>query len=204
MEMKKSKKTETFDGRTLEQVLETDVAINQIIKIGAVNGSGYFIAGCAGYIGSVLDELNRKTSQYWQGRLDRAIKAMKQSFNAKSYPDWLRLQYSRAEKNLKRFQEMDLSYTAYAKYISDYHREVQAKISTAIGLQTAVEEYIPLRERHVVEVFPADPTVDNGVLNIHIEGCEPGKIWFMSEVGVDFEDLLTDNAKNVALQLEAR
>ena len=200
--MKKSERAELFDGRTLEQVLETDVAINQIVKIGAVDGSGYFIAGCAGYVVSVLDELNRKTSQYWQGRLDRAIEAMKQSFNAKSYPDWLRLQYSRAEKNLKRFQKMDLSYTAYAKYICDYHKEVQAKISTAIGLQTVIEEYIPLSERRVVEIFPADPTVDNGVLNIHIEGCEPGKVWFMAEVGV--EDFMSDRAKDVALQLESR
>ena len=200
--MKKSKRTEMFDGRTLEQVLEKDVAINQIIKIGAVDGSGYFIAGCAGTIVAVLDELNSATNQYWRDRLGRAIEAMKQSFNAKSYPDWLHIQYSRAEKDLKRFQKMDLSYTAYAKYICDYHKEIQAKISTAIRLQTAVEEYVPLAERHVVEVFPANPTVDNGVLNIHIEGCEPGKIWFMAEVGI--EDFMSDRAKDVALQLEAR
>lgn len=169
----------TYDGRTLREALES-LPKKQVVKVGAVDGSGYFLAGDAGWIAKSLNNADFFTKRYWNNRLEVATEKMRKTLDAPTYADWLKQQYQSA-KELKVFERRNLTYDAYVKDMKGYHEAVEKRIKTAIKLLDIVMGYEPVPERRVVEIFTANPTVDADVLNIHIDGNEPGTVWFMQE-----------------------
>jgi len=169
----------TYDGRTLREALES-LPDKQIVKVGAIDGSGYFMAGNAGWLKRMLDSADSQTKKYWEKRLDRATKNVEKSLEAPTYADWLRQQYQ-SSKELKIFERRNLTYDAYVKDMTGYHAMVEKRVATAVKILDILMHYEPLPERKVVEIFDANPSVDADTLNIQIDGNEPGTVWFMQE-----------------------
>ena len=169
-----------YDGRTLREVLR-DLPDKQIVKIGTDDGSGYFLAGEAGWINKQLESADYLVRKDWEKRRDRAMELLRQVMNAPTYADWLRSQWLASDTDPHKYAKRNLSHEAYLKEIGNYHLQIDRRIKRVTRFLDIIKDYVTLPDRKVIEMAETDPGVDVDVLRILTEGAESGSVWYMSE-----------------------
>lgn len=144
------------------------------IKIGSVDGDGFWFCGTVGYVRQSMEAIDTKIKAYHRKRVAKAKKNLQECLNREPSP----LAYLRAE-----MQKLDPEPTARA-----YMETLNAYFSHAVRLQNTVKSYertlyrvVDFADREVVECEMADPEVDEDTVRLIVEGAEKGTLWMTNE-----------------------
>ena len=129
---------------------------SQKVKIGAKHGTGWFYCGTAKRFLNNLAKYDGEIRSYWQNRL---------------YTAWKKL--GEAVENRPEMTQTDRLRT--------WSKNIIAKCDRVERFTEINRNYIPIDEREVHSVRPADKSIDEETVNIVIAGYEEGKFWTFDE-----------------------
>lgn len=147
---------------------------DQIIKIGASGGSGYFYCGTAGLFMARLSEYEKA----YRADAESKLKKAQDTFSALLTKDTSTKEFFAVELKAK---IPDLSYERYTAYLRDYFRKVMNAKNRVETRKQYLENFVNLRDRPAV-AEPCDPGVEPiGALRIMVDGTEAGRYWTTDE-----------------------
>ena len=150
---------------------------DQIIKIGSVDGTGFWYCGTVRYFLDNISSINKTVKEYSAAQLASAQKAFESLLE--SYPtpaDYAKLELK------KEAEERKMSVEGYNKLLSRWFSAVISADARIKTWEQRFENYVALSKREVKDSDMADPVVDEGVLWILVDGFEAGRYWTTDEV----------------------
>ena len=160
----------------LLQTLEPD----QLIKIGAKDGTGFFYVGTPK---DVLDTFNSKSKRACE--YDMLISAAYDNAIAK-VTEQSSVMYEQVSKEYE--NAGDLPAILRAVFRSNNVKAILKMENRYDKLITQRKMTKPLKNREVMDSFESDPIADENVFAIIVEGYEYGKFWCAEEAPVGFGD----------------
>lgn len=148
------------------QTLEPD----KRIKVGAADGTSYF------YIGTPADMIEKMEQYALQLNINsaetvqRAALSYKRAASAKILPCDYFMENMEDEK-------MQFSLEQYIKFLNAHIRLMNRKKNRYHRKKQLREQYVALPDRKIVDSFDCDPTADENIFAILVEGDETGKYW---------------------------
>ena len=162
------------DYKTLPEVIK-DIPDGKTVKIGAKDGSGFFFVGSKEYLAEHLDDISDRV---WNETVRMKNQAEKEfqtyrTGNAASIKIYINRELRKDEPNF--------TAEGYIKFLSAFFHTLDVKRGTMVRRVNDWGKYIHLEAREVVDVYEADPVVDDAV-NIIVTGTELGAYWTSDEV----------------------
>ena len=165
---------------TLYRTIKNIKDKSTIIKIGAVDGSGFF------YLGTVGDYLENKEKYeemdraHFENRLKRANENFEYLLNLDtSFSGYAKRQY----RNFKNSGQLpNFSMIGYNQFLELHSQQLITKYNTLNQEKAISANNSPLNSREVKEVFEAERVAEpNGATVIIIKGSEMGVYWTTDE-----------------------
>lgn len=146
----------------------------QKIKVGCVDGVGYFYVGTAGDMKENLMDYNDRVRQIAVDAAYRAEAGLSAAVSAICSPS------DYCKKELKKLSP-NITMDGYKAYINDYFTNIIVKKHTADKALDRLNSFVSLAEREVAELRDADAGVDMDYKIVLLAGGERGKFWFGDE-----------------------
>lgn len=154
-----------------------DLGPDALVKIGTVNGSGWFYIGTAHEFEKELTKYDNMVRALWKTKVKNAKDNISTMLTATSTIDG----YVRSA--VKKHTEM-LSLDGYLQHLDYCFKRINKLKKRAERLESILENLVPLRKRKIIEYFAADEVVDMGYTCIKIEGYESGAYWDSKEADI--------------------
>lgn len=162
------------DYKTLPEMIK-DIPGERTVKIGAKDGSGFFFVGSNKYLVENLEDISARV---WNETVRMKNQAEKEfqtyrTGNAASIKIYINQELRKDEPNF--------TTEGYMRFLAAFFHTMQVKRGTMVRRVNDWRNYIHLEAREIVDMFEADPVVDDAVIII-VTGTELGAYWTSDEV----------------------
>lgn len=142
---------------------------NEFIKIGCNGASEWWYAGKADQVD--IEDCNKALLAWREKRICNAQKSvLKQAGGILTPSDWVKKEIKDGEGGIKLDVKIDLE--EYKNYLIQAFQETSRLIGIVGKRKQELEDFVPLENREVVDVFKANSIVDKDCLCIMVEGIE--------------------------------
>lgn len=148
------------------------------IKISSEKGSGWWYAGKLEDFD--LSACNMALLDYNRERMETALNNVRTTaLGIKNIGAWA---WSEMKKESG---DGTVTYKGYLEYIDQTLRHISQMWENYLERKEQYENFQQLRQRDVIDVFPADPAVDRDCTCIVVSGVESGAYWALDEADGD-------------------
>lgn len=157
----------------LRKVL-SEMKESQKIKVGCVDGNGYFYCGTVDDLESNMLNYTDTVRKHFERKMQRA----KDNRLFHQENKWSVISYVRTEINAPSPKP---SMDGYMRYLEKYFKRLDTLLESERRAKQAFIELKPLSNWEVDESFPADMAIEGDCMIIMVEGRESGRFWMTEE-----------------------